>query len=216
MMQHSPSASPSRVFVSFLLLLFFLLSASAVRAEAVTRLEMLTSEGRIVVELYPEKAPKTVENFLTYVRDGFYEDTLFHRVIDGFMIQGGGFDAQFRQKSTRPPVENEANNGLKNAAGTLAMARTQSPHSATAQFFINLVDNSSLDYPSFDGWGYTVFGKVTEGFEVVQAIAKKPTRTQSMHQNVPVEPILLRSVTVLESVPVPSPPAAPAAKGSKP
>lgn len=157
-----------------------------------------TSHGRIVVELYPDKAPKTVANFLDYVSSGHYNGTVFHRVIDGFMIQGGGFDAQMTQKPTRPPIENEAKNGLKNLAGTIAMARTQAPHSASAQFFINLVDNANLDYPSFDGWGYAVFGKVTEGFDVVQKIGKLPVRNIGYHQNVPAEPVVIQRAYVLD------------------
>ena len=133
-----------------------------------------TSSGDILVELFPEQAPKTVANFLQYVDDGFYTNTIFHRVIPGFMIQGGGLSARMDEKPTREPVPNEADNGLKNARGTLAMARTRDPHSATAQFFINLVDNEFLDHtaPSTDGWGYCVFGKVTEGLDVVDKIAK--------------------------------------------
>jgi cyclophilin family peptidyl-prolyl cis-trans isomerase len=185
----------ARPFFFLCLSLLLMIQAAALRAETHPRIEMQTSKGRIVVELYPDKAPKTVDNFMQYVREGFYANTLFHRVIDGFMIQGGGFDTDFRQKSTRDPIENEAGNGLKNKAGTLAMARTQTPHSATAQFFINLVDNPSLDYPSFDGWGYAVFGKVIEGFDVVQSIGKQRTQTQAMHQNVPAEPVVLLSIT---------------------
>ncbi|CAG0933572.1 MAG: Peptidyl-prolyl cis-trans isomerase B [Rhodocyclaceae bacterium] len=159
--------------------------------------EMKTNQGAILIELDAEKAPKTVANFLQYARDGFYNGTIFHRVIDGFMIQGGGFEPGMKQKSTRAPIENEAKNGLKNAAGTIAMARTQDPHSASAQFFINLVDNRPLDYPSRDGWGYAVFGKVTQGFDIVQKIAKVKTGNASFHQNVPVDPILIESVRLL-------------------
>ncbi|MBZ0127164.1 MAG: peptidyl-prolyl cis-trans isomerase A [Rhodocyclales bacterium] len=159
--------------------------------------EMKTNQGLLVIELYADKAPKTVENFLQYVKDGFYNGTIFHRVIDGFMIQGGGFEPGMRQKPTRAPIENEAKNGLKNAAGTLAMARTQDPHSASAQFFINLADNNPLDYPSRDGWGYAVFGKVTQGFDIVQKIAKVKTGNAGYHQNVPVTPVLIESVRLL-------------------
>ncbi len=155
--------------------------------------EMKTNQGLIVIELYADKAPKTVENFLQYVKDGFYDGTIFHRVIDGFMIQGGGFESGMKQKPTRTPIENEAKNGLKNAAGTFAMARTQDPHSASAQFFINLADNHPLDYPSRDGWGYAVFGKVTQGFDIVQKIAKVKTGNAGFHQNVPVDPIVIES-----------------------
>ena len=159
--------------------------------------EMKTNQGTLVIELYADKAPKSVANFLKYAQDGFYSGTLFHRVIDGFMIQGGGFEPGMKQKETRAPIENEAKNGLKNSPGTLAMARTSDPHSATAQFFINLVDNVALDYPSRDGWGYAVFGKVTQGMDVVQKIAKVKTGSAGMHQNVPAAPVLIESVKLL-------------------
>lgn len=159
--------------------------------------EMKTNMGVIVIELNQDKAPKSVENFLQYVKDGFYAGTIFHRVIDGFMIQGGGFEADMKPKPTRAPIENEAKNGLKNEIGTLAMARTPNPHSASAQFFINLVENRGLDYPSRDGWGYAVFGKVTQGMEVVQKIAKVKTGNAGGHQNVPSEPVLIESVRLL-------------------
>ena len=163
--------------------------------------EMHTSAGTITIELDAEKAPKSVANFLEYVRSGHYEGTVFHRVIDGFMIQGGGFDAGMQQKTTRAPVENEARNGLRNRAGTIAMARTQAPHSASAQFFINLVDNAGLDYPSPDGWGYAVFGKVTAGFDVVQRIGKSRVRNLGFHQNVPAEHIVIERVTLIDAAP---------------
>ncbi|MBM3390811.1 MAG: peptidyl-prolyl cis-trans isomerase [Betaproteobacteria bacterium] len=163
--------------------------------------EMKTNQGVIVIELDAEKAPKTVANFLQYVKDGYYNGTIFHRVIDGFMIQGGGFEPGMKQKPTRAPIENEAKNGLKNAAGTIAMARTQDPHSASAQFFINLVDNRPLDYPSRDGWGYAVFGKVTQGLDVVQKIAKAKTGNAGFHQNVPLDPVIIESVRLLEAKP---------------
>jgi peptidyl-prolyl cis-trans isomerase A (cyclophilin A) len=150
------------------------------------------------MELYPEKAPKSVENFLRYVRDGFYGGTIFHRVIDGFMIQGGGFDQNFTQKKTYPPIINEARNGLRNEPGTLAMARTSDPNSATAQFFINLVDNAPLNYPGGDGHGYTVFGRVLEGWDVVQRIAKVQTGNLGPHQNVPRQPVLIQSIRVAD------------------
>ena len=136
---------------------------------------MKTSMGEITLELDSDKAPKTVANFLGYVDEGFYDGTVFHRVISGFMIQGGGLGQDMEKKPTRDPVENEAKNGLKNVRGSIAMARTNDPHSATAQFFINHKDNANLDYPSFDGWGYAVFGKVTDGMDVVDAIAAVPT-----------------------------------------
>ena len=159
--------------------------------------EMKTSQGTLTIELYPDAAPKSVANFLQYARDGFYNGTIFHRVINGFMIQGGGFTPNMKEKPTRAPIQNEAANGLKNAAGTLAMARTNAPHSATAQFYINLVDNRSLDAPSFDGWGYAVFGKVTQGFDIVQKIARVPTASQGMHQDIPKSPVISESVRLL-------------------
>ena len=156
-----------------------------------------TTLGTIALELDAAKAPGTVKNFLAYVEAGHYDNTIFHRVIDGFMIQGGGFEPGMKQKPTRAPIENEAKNGLKNAAGTLAMARTQDPHSASAQFFINLVDNRPLDYPSRDGWGYAVFGKVTQGLDIVQKIAKVKTGNAGFHQNVPVDPVIIESARLL-------------------
>ena len=163
------------------------------------RVALETSKGRIVLELDAARAPKTVENFLAYVRAGHYDGTIFHRVIDGFMVQGGGFTAEMQQKPTRPPVENEADNGLKNLRGTVAMARTNDPHSASAQFFVNHVDNSFLDHTAKDlrGWGYAVFGKVVEGMEVVDAIAKVATATRSPMENVPVEPVVITKATIL-------------------
>jgi len=169
----------------------------AVNAWAAPTVEMITSQGKIVIELNAEKAPKSVANFLQYVREGFYNGTVFHRVIPGFMIQGGGFDEKMDQKPTRAPIENEAANGLKNKRGSLAMARTNAPHSATAQFFINHVDNPNLDAPSFDGWGYAVFGQVREGMEIVDKIAKVPTGNAGFHQNVPQAPIVIQSVKIL-------------------
>lgn len=165
------------------------------------QLEMKTSMGVITIELYADQAPKTVANFLQYAQDGFYSGTIFHRVIDGFMIQGGGFQPDMKEKTTRSPIQNEAKNGLKNTAGTLAMARTRAPHSAAAQFFINLVDNRSLDYPSFDGWGYAVFGKVTQGFDIVQKIGKVKTGNQGFHQDVPATPVTIESVRLLTPQP---------------
>ncbi len=162
--------------------------------------EMQTSKGTIVVELYADKAPATVESFLSYAREGFFDGTVFHRVIPGFMIQGGGFTADMMQKPTKDPVKNEANNGLKNETGTLAMARTPDPHSATAQFFINVADNDFLNFKSetSQGWGYCVFGKVTEGMDTVTAITKVPTGNSGMHQDVPQETILIEKVSVNE------------------
>ena len=154
-----------------------------------------TSSGEILIELFPDKAPKTVENFLGYVDGGFYENTIFHRVIKGFMIQGGGYGPRMDEKPTREPIENEADNGLKNERGTLAMARTADPHSASAQFFINLTDNDFLNHTGKDasGWGYCVFGKVSEGMAVVDAIAKVKTGAKGMHDDVPVDMVLITS-----------------------
>ena len=159
-----------------------------------------TSMGTITVELDDAKAPVTVTNFIEYVKSGHYEGTIFHRVIDGFMIQGGGFTKDMNQKETRAPIKNEAANGLKNARGTLAMARTMVVDSATSQFFINLVDNDFLDYRGPDPrmFGYAVFGKVTDGMEVVDRIAKVKTGFAGPHQNVPEEPVIIRKVHLVE------------------
>lgn len=152
-----------------------------------------TTEGVIVLQLEPEKAPKTVANFLHYVQEGFYDGTIFHRVIDNFMIQGGGFTTGMKQKSIGAPIENEARNGLRNMRGTVAMARTNDPHSATAQFFINVTDNDFLNHssPTPDGWGYCVFGRVTDGMEIIDRIKGAATRTWQGHQNVPVTDIVI-------------------------
>jgi peptidyl-prolyl cis-trans isomerase A (cyclophilin A) len=182
--------------------LFAILAALAISLPAWAAnptVEMKTNYGAITIELYPEKAPKTVANFLQYVKDGHYNGTIFHRVIDGFMIQGGGFDLGMKEKATRAPIENEAKNGLKNQIGTLAMARKPDPHSATAQFFINLVNNDPLDYPSRDGWGYCVFGKVTQGMDVVNKISKVSTGSAMGQQDVPTKPILIESVKLNET-----------------
>jgi peptidyl-prolyl cis-trans isomerase B (cyclophilin B) len=158
---------------------------------------LTTNHGNITIELDAEKAPKTVENFLAYVTSGHYDGTIFHRVIDGFMIQGGGFEPGMKQKSTNEQIENEAKNGLKNEPYTLAMARTSAPHSASAQFFINVKNNSFLDYPGQDGWGYCVFAKVTEGKEVVDKIrAVKTTRTGG-HSDVPVDDVIIEKAEVI-------------------
>jgi len=172
------------------------LAVAAHTAQAAPSVEMQTSMGAIVIELDSEKAPITVKNFLQYAKDGFYNGTIFHRVIDGFMIQGGGFTKEMGEKPTGAQIPNEAKNGLKNMRGTIAMARRAEPHSATAQFFINHKDNSPLDYPSQDGWGYAVFGKVTQGLDVVDKIAKVKTGNRGMFQDVPVEPVVIQSVKV--------------------
>lgn len=156
-----------------------------------------TTDGDIRLELYPEKAPKTVANFLDYVKSGQYNGTIFHRVIRGFMIQGGGYTASFNEKPTRAPIPIESRNGLKNAVGTIAMARTSDPNSATDQFFINTVDNAGLDYPNPDGNGYAVFGKVVSGMDVVKKIEGTPTTTRGPMADVPQQPIVIESASVV-------------------
>ncbi len=162
-------------------------------------IKMHTNYGVITLELDAAKAPLTVENFLTYAREGFYDNTIFHRVINGFMIQGGGMMPDMMQKATQAPIKNEADNGLKNDRGTIAMARTNDPHSATAQFFINVKDNGFLNHtsPTPNGWGYCVFGKVTEGMDVVDKIKAVPTGNKGFHQDVPLEPVVIEKVEVV-------------------
>lgn len=162
-----------------------------------TTVLMTTNKGNITVELDEQKAPKTVANFLDYVNKGHFANTIFHRVIKDFMIQGGGFDPGMTQKAADQTVENEAKNGLKNDKYTIAMARTSAPHSASAQFFINTKNNSFLDYPGQDGWGYAVFGKVTSGIEVVDEINGVKTSRSGMHSDVPVEPVVIEKVEVI-------------------
>jgi peptidyl-prolyl cis-trans isomerase B (cyclophilin B) len=163
-------------------------------------IHMKTNYGTIVLELNPEKTPKTVENFLAYAKDGFYDGTLFHRVIDKFVIQGGGFGPGMTQKMTRPPIENEANNGLRNARGTLAMARATDPHSATSQFFVNIVDNDFLNYtaPTPAGWGYCVFGKVIDGMHIVDQIKGVVTGSKLGHKDVPLSDVIIEKMQVIE------------------
>lgn len=184
--------------MKIILLLSALVSFSAFSNPVVV---LDTSEGEIEIELYQDKAPVTVKNFLSYVGDGFYNGTIFHRVIDGFMIQGGGFTAEMKEKSTKSPIKNEANNGLRNEIGTIAMARTNDPHSASSQFFINVSDNAFLNHtsPSGSGWGYAVFGKVTKGMPVVNKIKKVKTTNRAGHANVPVSPIVIKSAKVKAS-----------------
>jgi peptidyl-prolyl cis-trans isomerase A (cyclophilin A)/peptidyl-prolyl cis-trans isomerase B (cyclophilin B) len=182
----------------------FILSLAAVPGGALAadpQVDIKTNVGTIRLELYPEKAPKSVENFLRYAKDGHYNGTVFHRVIDGFMIQGGGFDKSYNQKPTRDPVQNEAKNGLKNEIGTVAMARTPAPHSATAQFFINVNNNEFLNAErAQDGWGYAVFGKVVSGMDVVTKIAKTPTGSGGpFRSDVPKQPVIIESVTVVDA-----------------
>ncbi len=164
------------------------------------RVKMTTNQGDIIISLDAAKAPKTVANFLAYVNDGFFDGTIFHRVIDGFMIQGGGFEPGLKQKPTKAPIENEANNGLKNNKYTLAMARTQDPHSATAQFFINVVNNDFLNHtaPTAQGWGYAVFGEVVEGKDVVDKMKGVATGNSGFHQNVPTTDLIITKAAVIE------------------
>jgi cyclophilin family peptidyl-prolyl cis-trans isomerase len=188
-----------RLVVAFSLVL----AAAHAALAADPRVELRTNQGSIVIELYPGKAPKTVANFLQYVKDGQYNGTVFHRVIPGFMIQGGGLDKEMREKPTKAPVENEAANGLKNDYGTVAMARTPDPHSAKGQFFINVKDNAFLNYrdATAQGYGYAVFGKVVSGMDVVEKIARVPTGDARGHQNVPRDPVIIESATVVAAAP---------------
>jgi cyclophilin family peptidyl-prolyl cis-trans isomerase len=174
---------------------FFVVTANV---NAATQVDFETSLGNFTVEVYPEKAPKTVENFLQYVKDGFYDNTIFHRVISRFMIQGGGFERDLTQKPTRSPIANESDNGLLNHTGTIAMARTQDPNSATSQFFINLVDNQSLNYtsPEPSGVGYCVFGKVVKGMDVVHKIGLVPTGNMRGFSDVPIRPVTIKHVEI--------------------
>ena len=178
------------------------LLVSLAAAAADPQVEIKTSLGNIVVELDPAQAPLTVENFLKYVKARHYDGTVFHRVMPGFMIQGGGFTPDFKEKDTGKPVRNEASNGVPNTVGTIAMARTSEPHSATAQFFINVADNRALNFrfPTFEGYGYAVFGKVVKGMDVVDRIVKVPTGPgPAPHQNVPIKPVIIKSIRVVES-----------------
>jgi cyclophilin family peptidyl-prolyl cis-trans isomerase len=173
------------------------LLAASIAGAASPQVELKTNMGTIVLELYPDRAPESVKNFQQYVQSGHYNGTVFHRVIPGFMIQGGGFTADLGHKPTREPIKNEATNGVKNTTGTIAMARTSDPHSATAQFFINVVDNAFLDYRE-GNFGYAVFGKVVSGMDIVQSIAAVPTAARPPHQNVPVKPVLIESARLLD------------------
>ena len=193
----APSLSPRFSRRSALLLAASLALAGAVHAQQPgPRVKLATSAGDILVELDQAKAPQTVENFLQYVKDKHYDGTVFHRVIDGFMIQGGGFTADMQQKPTRAPIPLEAGNGLKNDRYTIAMARTGNPNSATSQFFINVKNNDSLNAPNPDGYGYTVFGRVVAGTEVVDKIRAVQTGNKGGMQNVPLEPIIIKSATL--------------------
>ena len=180
-------------FLQIVTFLLFTLVGLVTHAETM-QVELQTSEGNIVLELYADKAPKTVANFLQYVDDGFYKGTIFHRVISGFMIQGGGFERGMIEKDTRAPITNESNNGLQNEVGTIAMARTSAPHSATAQFFINLENNQFLNYTGDHPQeiGYCVFGKVIKGLDIVKKIGAAPTTTFGPHGDVPIKPIVIK------------------------
>lgn len=185
--------------VVMVVLVLLLAAGSSLAVDPLPRVKLSTSKGDIVLELNRAAAPKTVDNFLATVEEGHYDGTIFHRVIAGFMVQGGGFDANMQRKATRPTVPNEADNGLSNKIGTIAMARTQDPHSASAQFFINVKDNDFLDHrgKTTQGWGYCVFGKVIEGMKVVQAIENVQTTTRSGMQDVPQTPVVIEQATVV-------------------
>ena len=185
------------IFITLAVTLFSCIQIAEAQA-AGPRVNIETNYGIIVLELYKQKAPKTVENFLGYVRDGFYDETIFHRIIKGFMIQGGGLTLTLERKKVKPSIPNEADNGLKNLRGTIAMARTRDPHSATAQFFINTVDNAFLDYKAknMKGWGYCVFGKVIEGMNVVDKIENLPTSNKGGRQNVSTAPIIINHAEI--------------------
>jgi cyclophilin family peptidyl-prolyl cis-trans isomerase len=190
----------NRRFACLLLSMLFACGTALAAGEATApQVRLKTSMGDIVVELDAAKAPNTVENFLGYVKAGHYAGTIFHRVINGFMIQGGGFNAKMTEKPVKAPIKIESQNGLSNLRGSLAMARTSDPNSATAQFYINVVDNVMLDYPGRDGHGYTVFGRVVEGMEVVDAIKAAPTANSGMFQNVPLTPIVIERAELIQS-----------------
>ncbi|MDX2451788.1 peptidylprolyl isomerase [Desulfosarcina sp.] len=186
-------------YIVILVLVFWMGTGLSVAADALPRVKLTTSQGDVVLELNSAAAPKTVDNFLAYVKDGYYDGAIFHRVIAGFMIQGGGFDAEMKRKSPRPPIVNEADNGLPNRTGTIAMARTADPHSASAQFFINVKDNAFLDHrgKTAQGWGYCVFGKVVQGMEVVRTIENVPTTSRSGMGDVPKAPVVIEQATVV-------------------
>lgn len=172
-------------------------ASQAPAAPKAERVQFTTNAGKFTVEVYPDAAPKTVANFMEYVKSGFYTGTIFHRVINGFMVQGGGYDRDMNEKPTRAPIPLESQNGLKNKAGTVAMARTNNPNSAAAQFFVNVVDNPNLDYPQPDGNGYAVFGKVVEGMDTINKIKTTPTTAYGSMRNVPAAPIVIESATVV-------------------
>lgn len=187
--------------ILILVLLLVVMMGTGALAEKKKMVKITTNLGVITLELYPEKAPNSVKNFLRYAEEGYYSGTIFHRVIDGFMIQGGGYGEKFDKKETHEPIKNEADNGLKNVRGTIAYARTMDPHSATSQFFINVANNDFLDFTAQTprGWGYAVFGKVVEGMKIVDQIAKIPTGAFGpFPQDVPMKPVIIESVTVVK------------------
>lgn len=188
-----------KLFILFTAVIMACTSAKSF-AQSNTKVLIDTSMGQIEAELYPKQAPVTVQNFLAYVNNKYYDGLVFHRVINGFMIQGGGMDSELKEKPTLNPIKIESDNGLKNTRGTLAMARTSDPNSATSQFFINLVDNPFLDYkaPTMAGYGYAVFGKVTKGMEVVDKIAKVKTGSKGFHDDVPLTPVVIKSIRVIK------------------
>jgi peptidyl-prolyl cis-trans isomerase A (cyclophilin A)/peptidyl-prolyl cis-trans isomerase B (cyclophilin B) len=183
-----------RYFINLLAGSALVLVSQGALAQEAPKVVLKTSMGEIILELYPDKAPKTVENFLQYVKSGFYNGTVFHRVINGFMVQGGGYDKNMQEKQTREPIQNEAKNGLRNLPYSIAMARTANPHSASAQFFINVNNNRFLDYPGQDGWGYAVFGKVITGNDVVDKIRA----VETAQNDKPVKAVLIESATLVE------------------
>lgn len=200
---HYPTGLNMRMRLCQILTFLLLISINLTANATTVSVEMKTNIGNVVLELYPDKAPKTVENFLQYVADGFYKNTVFHRVIPNFMIQGGGFDTTLNQKPTRSPIQNEAANGLKNEVGTIAMARTSDPHSASAQFFINVANNGFLNYkaPNQNGYGYTVFGKVISGIDVVHKIASIPTGSGGpFSSDVPKSSVIIEDIVKLPIV----------------
>jgi peptidyl-prolyl cis-trans isomerase B (cyclophilin B) len=195
------SSRPRLLLAVLLLPLLVTIAATSTAAEQAPRVRLETTLGNIVLELDAQRAPVTVENFLGYVKDGFYDGTIFHRVIGNFMIQGGGYTADFSRKETRPPINNEADNGLKNVRGSVSMARTRDPHSASSQFFINVVDNAFLDHKSPDarGWGYAVFGHVAEGMDVVDKIRDQATGVQAGFKDVPKKTITITKAVIVET-----------------
>lgn len=192
--------SRAATFLSAVCLLLVSIGVATANSGDKVMVEMHTSKGLITLELDAEKAPVTVANFIEYVKSGHFDGTIFHRVIPGFVIQGGGMESGMKEKPTQPPIENEADNGLKNVTGSICMARTNDPHSATSQFFINLKDNQFLDHSGKNpqGWGYAVFGQVTDGMDVVEAIAAVQTGNAGFHQDVPVEDIVVEKVTITD------------------